>query len=889
MNKRYYSYNRIHPLAHVFSEGDYLPKITNVPTGIATIQNPSGLVGTRTVGPTSQQQRALNMAKLSSGIKNLPGGVLNAAVGVVGNAINPKGNTSKVGNFISGAGDVVSMVNPLWGAAVKGVGMLTNAAFGANVNTEAVNGLNSDLLSARDSIGNSLTWDTLADNIQDLGSINVEGADLGSQGWFSHAVDRERDRLRAQEKQARGALAYATDNINTLQNRQAMGTLLANGGGIHIKPSKKGTFTAQATKMGMGVQEAASHILANKENYSPAMVKKANFAKNASKWHADGGPIFKTDYDMGLTFVNAGGTHEQNPYGGVFMGMAPDGQPNQVEEGEVIFNDYVYSNRLKVPKAVRNKYKMREKKELSFADAIEEYIRKNGIEERNNDPIANRGLEAFASELAMEQEMVKAKKEMKESRQAAFGGHLFSGEQKGSSRMTRLGTGKGSRDERWQTYALPWIQEYFNDALDRFNNTQSLEEKAAIRQEFMDTVNNMQRGYAGIYNQFGKETGTPNDAVRAYQSNWDRIGGNSRFGNIGSSINYNYGTHGSDSAARGFKADGLAGPITETRFFGDSLADPETMAGLNQIANAMNLNWGATLDYGDAGNKLYMLSAPENAPAPVTSAPSEAPPSEPEVAPTQPMQPAAGVAAAANSEKEESIYDPTYWWRMAGLGANAAGLMYNIFDPYHPQVVNEAGYSTISPKYIGDYMEYRPYDINYATSQQDANSAATRNALMQSSAPIRNALLLANDFNNNATRGATRRQALEYNDALRKAVADFNRGTNQFNTQMYMDAASKNQAARQAYYQDRLRQAQFNSQMDFHHKMMRDQAIGQGLTAIGDWFDAVRRENTAREGAEVFASIMGTPNEEAKDYIEKEILRKALGYCYGGPIKKRRK
>ena len=61
--------------------------------------------------------------------------------------------------------------------------------------------------------------------------------------------------------------------------------------------------------MGMGVQEAASHILANKENYSPAMVKKANFAKNASKWHAEGGPIFKTDYDMGLTFVNAGGTH----------------------------------------------------------------------------------------------------------------------------------------------------------------------------------------------------------------------------------------------------------------------------------------------------------------------------------------------------------------------------------------------------------------------------------------------------------------------------------------------------------------------------------------------------------------------------------------------------
>ncbi len=51
-------------------------------------------------------------------------------------------------------------------------------------------------------------------------------------------------------------------------------------GGIHIDPSKKGTFKAQATRMGMSVSEAASHILANKEEYSPEMVKKAVFAHN---------------------------------------------------------------------------------------------------------------------------------------------------------------------------------------------------------------------------------------------------------------------------------------------------------------------------------------------------------------------------------------------------------------------------------------------------------------------------------------------------------------------------------------------------------------------------------------------------------------------------------
>ena len=60
-------------------------------------------------------------------------------------------------------------------------------------------------------------------------------------------------------------------------------------GGIYIKPSKRGTFTAAATKRGMGVQEFASKVLANKEDYSPAMVKKANFARNASRWKKEFG------------------------------------------------------------------------------------------------------------------------------------------------------------------------------------------------------------------------------------------------------------------------------------------------------------------------------------------------------------------------------------------------------------------------------------------------------------------------------------------------------------------------------------------------------------------------------------------------------------------------
>lgn len=48
-----------------------------------------------------------------------------------------------------------------------------------------------------------------------------------------------------------------------------------------IKPSEQGSFTRWAKAHGFAtVQAAASAVLANKDKYSPAIVKKANFAKN---------------------------------------------------------------------------------------------------------------------------------------------------------------------------------------------------------------------------------------------------------------------------------------------------------------------------------------------------------------------------------------------------------------------------------------------------------------------------------------------------------------------------------------------------------------------------------------------------------------------------------
>lgn len=54
---------------------------------------------------------------------------------------------------------------------------------------------------------------------------------------------------------------------------------------IHIKASRKGTFTKAATAHHMSDTQFESDVLSHPDKFSPAMERKANFARNAKKWH----------------------------------------------------------------------------------------------------------------------------------------------------------------------------------------------------------------------------------------------------------------------------------------------------------------------------------------------------------------------------------------------------------------------------------------------------------------------------------------------------------------------------------------------------------------------------------------------------------------------------
>lgn len=248
---------------------------------------------------------------------------------------------------------------------------------------------------------------------------------------------------------------FQVDDVMQDNARNAMKyAYAAEGGPINIKKKNRGKFTESANRAGMGVQEYARHVLANKDKYSSTLVKRANFARSSAGWkHALGGYIKDRDdmynnmlesqthggdFSNGVTFINNGGTHEQNPFEGVPMGVAPDGKPNLVEEGEVLYNDYVFSNRLYPTDKELEEYHLPKKyKRHTIAFIVKDMSKESA--ERPNDPISKRGLEASLGKLASLQEEQRMKKgKIGTQQMMACGGRKFAGTKNTFSRYAPI-------------------------------------------------------------------------------------------------------------------------------------------------------------------------------------------------------------------------------------------------------------------------------------------------------------------------------------------------------------------------------------------------------------------------------------------------------------------
>lgn len=116
---------------------------------------------------------------------------------------------------------------------------------------------------------------------------------------------------------------------------------------------------------------------------------------NLNSYYGFGGDLNK------LTSFNNGGTHEENIYNGI-----PQGNNNFVEEGETKFNDYIFSNRLKLNDEVIKLFNLPNKlKNKTFAEASK--ILNKESEERPLDPISKNGQDEMMDRLTMANDYIR--------------------------------------------------------------------------------------------------------------------------------------------------------------------------------------------------------------------------------------------------------------------------------------------------------------------------------------------------------------------------------------------------------------------------------------------------------------------------------------------------
>lgn len=172
----------------------------------------------------------------------------------------------------------------------------------------------------------------------------------------------------------------------------------------------------------------------------------------------------------------------------------------------------------------------------------------------------------------------------------------------------------------------------------------------------------------------------------------------------------------------------------------------------------------------------------------------------------------------------------------AGLATvtDAFGLTNNP-DYSNADLLNQAQVP-ITPDRINNFLEYKPLDVNYMSNQAKAQNAATRRSIKESSAGNRAtylASLAAADYGAQRQQGDLYRQSTDYNNQQQMKVADFNRGTNQFNSQITLDADRTNQQFKQ---QNALSQAQMREnifQQASNNKSANQNALFQGLGDLG--------------------------------------------------------
>lgn len=406
-------YSSLPNLADTFNKSSYQAAVQKGEEGIKNLNN-----------------KGLDSNK-SSALKALAGGAAQALGTKMGNyqngvfdAADPvyymaNGRESEIGNSLNDAGVNVfkssaAQGNPwgmLAGAALKVGGGLYNSAFGIKTDTQRLNNIKTGISQLQSYKSDATDFG----DVRGPSSIVDNTAGVYKGGWFSSGkANRKNTNLTNQVAESKAlANRSLTNNVSNISKTQ-MDNLNANfaafGGPL-------GDYNSGAIDYGfMSDYLTSKNRAASIKDKVPTNV----FGSLQSTPMFALGGVMQTngaDFSDGLTMINAGGSHESNPYEGVQMGISTkNGQPNLLEEGETVFDDYVFAKRIKPDAKTKKMFHLSKNADTTFAD-LSKKIEKESME-RPNDPISLASLKKQLHKLAGEQERQKQEQQAKEMQEA---------------------------------------------------------------------------------------------------------------------------------------------------------------------------------------------------------------------------------------------------------------------------------------------------------------------------------------------------------------------------------------------------------------------------------------------------------------------------------------
>lgn len=664
----------------------------------------------------------------------------------------------------------------------------------------------------------------------------------------------------------------------------------------------------------LSLQNRASNLSADQMNNALA-----NYAAHGGPLATHGGV-----FSNGLTYIGEGGTHEQNPYEGIQVGVDQQGTPDLVEEGEVLFNDYVYSKRNIVPKSMRKELGLGGYKNLTFADAALQKGKES--EERPNDPISQRGLIDSMSKLAFAQEIYR--QNMNSTNYAANGGKLF---WKGGYKyygqdpedtMQFMTNGKYTDDYRAYVGNISEsdmaanyhvLQQYYNNATDEQKKT---------------------KRYKNIKAYFDA-----NPELKTYDFSQ---------GTLPEGL-YEFTKDGGLDGAIGGRHYGIMSPEQRTALFGERrkeqrrfLLGPETDANgtpldpykdateiLDKDYNPEEKTYSyvdkrtsskGDIDYTD----LYYRKAEEEAKKDIVRrfyAQQGADGEYEELTGDNPSLLANNNANLSKVAREVTnpdgsisyYYDwdpkqaykklPT-WPRYAGLAGqigfgitDALGWTNKPNYTFADNIANAAKTaSTFEPvqfEGISNYLPYTPFDRDYYLTKLMAESSATRRNIMNTSAGNgANAMagLLANSYNTQTKIGDLGRQAQEYDWNLLKDSETFNRDTNMFNATGKKDVALANQSAKANARNTYLEGIMASEKMKHDDYLTSEQNKADNISGAFESFSNIGKENMAWNWRNLglATNTFGNVGDDTA-YLLTNTGRRRTKVAKGGKINRKRK